>query len=239
MEAGTCPQRGTARAGDRGAPRAGEFRPSRRVRRPRARHRPLDLRRGDVGPPCVVGAPRRSARLVRAMGHRARRLRGAVLQVVHRRQAERLPQLPRPPRGGRARRSRRLPLAGRGGRGARRDLRRATPRRAAAGERAQGPRHRQGRRRGDLPADDPRGGGGHARVRAHRRAAQRGVRRLLAGQREGADGVLGGQGADHRRLRAAQGQDGGGEAGGRRRSSATCRRSRPWWWSRTPATTWR
>ena len=38
----------------------------------------------------------------------------------------------------------------------------------------------QGRRRRDLPADDPRGRRGDARLRAHRRAAQRRLRRLLA-----------------------------------------------------------
>ena len=111
------------------------------------------------------------------------------------------------------------------------------PRRPAPGERAEGARDRQGRRGGDLPADDPRGGGGHAGVRADRGAPQRGVRGLLTGQREGADGVLGGQGADHRPTRR-------GARARRRRSSrrstsswATCPRSRPWSWSRTPATT--
>ena len=42
---------------------------------------------------------------------------------------------------------------------------------------------RAGRRRRDLPADDPRGRRGDARLRAHRRAAQRRLRRLLAGRR--------------------------------------------------------
>ena len=52
------------------------------------------------------------------------------------------------------------------------------------------PRRRQGRRRRDLPADDPRGRRRDARLRADRRAAQRRLRRL---QRRGgarADGVL-------------------------------------------------
>ena len=40
--------------------------------------------------------------------------------------------------------------------------------------------HRAGRRRRDLPADDPRGRRRDARLRAHRRAAQRRLRRLLA-----------------------------------------------------------
>ena len=47
-------------------------------------------------------------------------------------------------------------------------------------QRAEGPRDRHGRRRRDLPADDPRGRRGDARLRAHRRAAQRRLRRLLA-----------------------------------------------------------
>ena len=37
-------------------------------------------------------------------------------------------------------------------------------------QRAEGPRHREGRRRRDLPADDPRGRRRDARLRAHRRA---------------------------------------------------------------------
>ncbi len=47
-----------------------------------------------------------------------------------------------------------------------------------------------GRHRRHLPADDPRGRGGNARLRTHRRAAQRGVRRLLGRLGQGADGVL-------------------------------------------------
>ena len=65
----------------------------------------------------------------------ARRVQPALLQVVRRRQAERLGQLPRPPRRGGPRRPRRLPLARRGGRGARRHLRRAARRRAALRQR--------------------------------------------------------------------------------------------------------
>ena len=52
-----------------------------------------------------------------------------------------------------------------------------------------------------------------------------------------ADGVLRGQGADHRRRRAPQGQDRAGQAGRRRLPRTTCRRSRPWSWCATPATT--
>ncbi len=46
-------------------------------------------------------------------------------------------------------------------------------------QRAEGPGDREGRRRRDLPADDPRGRRGDARLRAHRSAAQRRLRRLL------------------------------------------------------------
>ena len=95
----------------------------------------------------------------------------------------------------------------------------------------------QGRRRRDLPADDPRGRRRDARLRAHRRAAQRRLRRLLAGVGQGAHGVLRGQGADHRRRRAAQGQDRADQAAGRRGAWATSSRSRRSSSSSTPATT--
>ena len=72
------------------------------------------------------------------------------------------------------------------------------------------------RRRRDLPADDPRGRRRDARVRADRRAAQRRLRRLLRRVGARADGVLRGEGADHRRRRAPQGQDGADQAAGRR-----------------------
>ena len=78
------------------------------------------------------------------------------------------------------RRPRRVPLARRGGRGARRHLRRAARRRPALRQRAEGPRDRRRRRRRDLPADDPRGRRRDARLRAHRRAPQRRLRRLRA-----------------------------------------------------------
>ena len=61
---------------------------------------------------------------------------------------------------------------------ARRHLRRPAPRRPAVRQRAEGPGRAEGRRRRDLPADDPRGRRGDARVRAHRRVAQRRLRRL-------------------------------------------------------------
>ena len=48
----------------------------------------------------------------------------------------------------------------------------------------------QGRRRRHLPADDPRGRGRDAGLRADRRAPQRRLRRLLGRGGQGADGVL-------------------------------------------------
>ena len=96
-----------------------------------------------------------------------------------RRQAERLAQLPGPPRRGRPRRPRRVPLARRGGRGARRSRTRellADVQRFANALKARG--IGAGRRRRDLPADDPRGRRRDARLRADRRAAQRRLRRL-------------------------------------------------------------
>ena len=152
----------------------------------------------------------------------------SLLQVVRGRHAERLLQLPRPPRRGRQRRPGRLPLARGGGRGARHHLRRAPPRRAALRKRAQGPRHRQGRRRRHLPADDPGGRGRDARLRPHRRPAQRRLRRVLPGGRSRADGVLRRQGPDHGRRGPPQGQDRPDqERGGRRdrRASPRSRRS--------------
>ena len=86
-------------------------------------------------------------------------------------------------------------------------LRRPAPRRPAARQRAARPRRRGRRRRRHLPADDPRGRRRDARLRADRRAAQRRLRRLLARRGEGADAVLRGEGADHRRLRPTQGQE--------------------------------
>ena len=49
-------------------------------------------------------------------------------------------------------------------------------------QRAEGQRRQEGRPRHHLPADDPRGGLRHARLRPHRRGAFGGVRRLLARQ---------------------------------------------------------
>ncbi len=184
--------------------------------RTRSSPTPRSTSEAERGPGGLLGRAGRGARLGREVGPGARLVQPAVRQVVRGRQAQRLLQLRRPPRRGRQRRPRGLPLARRGGRGARRHVRRPAPRRPALRQRAEGPRDRAGRRGRDLPADDPRGRRGDARLRADRRAAQRRLRRLLAGVGQGADGVLRGEGADHRRRRAPQGQDGADQAAGRR-----------------------
>ena len=186
---------------------------------------PAVYERAAADPAGVVGRAGRAAALVQPLGAGARRLEPSVLQVVHRRQAQRLLQLPGPPRGGRPRRAPRLPLARRGRHRARHHLRRAARRGQALRQRAEGPRRRQGRRRRDLPADDPRGRRRDARLRAHRRASQRRVRRLLRRGGPRADGVLRGEGADHRRRRLPQGHDGSGE-GARRRGDGRSRDAR-------------
>ena len=115
---------------------------------------------------------------------------------------------------------------GEDGPGARHHLRRAARRGRALRQRAEGPGRAEGRRRRHLPADDPRGRRRDARVRAHRRAAQRRLRRLLRRGRARADGVLRGEGADHRRRRRAQGQDRAGQGSRRRGDGRPRRRSR-------------
>ena len=95
-------------------------------------------------------------------------------------------------------------------------LRRPSPRRPAARQRPDRARGEGGRRGRDLPADDPRGGGGDACLRANRSPPQRRLRRLLAGGGQGADAVLRREGADHRRRRPPQGQGRRDQAGGGR-----------------------
>ena len=80
-------------------------------------------------------------------------------------------------------------------------LSRPLARREPLRRRAQAPRREEGRHRHHLHADGPRGGGGDARLRAHRRAAQRGLRRLLAGLAARPHQRLQVEGRDHRRRR--------------------------------------
>ena len=177
------------------------------------------------------------AALVRAVGPGARLVEPAVRQVVRRRQAQRLLQLPRPPRRGRQRRPRRLPLARRGGRGARRHLRgpaRDVQRFANA---LKDLGIEQGRRRRDLPADDPRGRVAMLACARIGATAQRRLRRLLGRVGQGAHGVLRGEGAGHRRRRAAQGQDRADQGVGRRGDGRRRSRSRRSSSSSAPTTT--
>ena len=199
--------------------------------------RSVGLRRGREGLEGLVDEAGEGAPLVQGAHRGRRRVQPAVLQVVRGRQDQRLLQLPGPPRRGRERRSGRVPLARRGRRGGGHHLRRPAPRRAEVRQRAEGPRHREGRHRRHLPADDPRGRRRDAGVRPHRRAAQRRVRRLLGRLGPRADGVLRGQGADHRRRRPAQGQDREHQAGGRRGDGRPRRRSSTSSWSSEPTPT--
>ena len=100
-------------------------------------------------------------------------------------------QLPRPPSRRAAAQQGGDHLGGRAGRGRDAHLPAAASRGLPAGQRAEEARREGGRSRDDLPADDSRGGHGHAGLRADRRAAQRGLQRL---QRRGAQGT-------HERLR--------------------------------------
>ena len=99
-------------------------------------------------------------------------------QVVRRRPAQPVRQLPRPaPRD--ARQQGRAALGGRARRqSARSPTPSCTPRSAASPTCSRGSAGRRRSRR-DLHADDPRGGGRHAGLRAHRRDALGGLRRLL------------------------------------------------------------
>ena len=103
-------------------------------------------------------------------------------QMVRGRHAQRLGQLPRPApedarRPGRHHLGRRRPHPRRED-----HLPAALRARVQDRQRAQGQRRQEGRPRHGLPADDPGGGLRHAGVRAHRRRALGGVRRLLARQ---------------------------------------------------------
>ncbi len=205
------------------------FEPPEEFRAAGALERPRGLRGGRCrSGGLVAAAGDRAARLGRGRRASASTSRTPLLQVVRRRQAERLGQLPRPPRRSGQGRPGRLPLARRGGRGARRHLRRAARRHPALRQRSARPRDRQGRRGRDLPADDPAGRRRDARLRPDRRHPQRRLRRLLGRGGTRADGVLRSQGAGHRRRRPPQGQDGAGEGAGRRgarRASSRSRRS--------------
>ena len=120
--------------------RSRRFEPSAAVPRAGAAERPRGLRAGRARPAGLVGRAGRAAALVRALGDGARRLQPALLQVVHRRAAERLLQLPRPPRAGGPGRAGRVPLARRGGRRSATSPTRSCSPRSALRQRAEGSR---------------------------------------------------------------------------------------------------
>ena len=102
--------------------------------------------------------------------------------MVRGRHAQRLGQLHRPASGD-ARRSGRHHLGGRrSDPGGADHLSPAARAGVQVRQRPEGARRQEGRPRHHLPADDPRGGLRHARLRAHRRHSFGGVRRLLAGK---------------------------------------------------------
>ena len=126
----------------------------------------------------------------------------ATCQVVRRWQAQRLGQLPRPapraPPGATRPRS-----SGRASRatGGRSPTGSSTGRSARAANALKTLGVQEGRPGGDLPADDPRGGHRDACLRAHRRGALRGLRRLLRGIAARPDQRRPGGLPDHRRRR--------------------------------------
>ena len=138
------------------------------------------LRARRRGPRGLLGRAGRDARVDRARGARAR-LEAAAREVVRRRQAQRVGQLRRPahphaaPQQGGARSGRASPATA-----ARSRTGTSTSRSTSSRNVLTLARRAEGRPRGDLPADDPRGGDRDARLRAHRRDPLGGVRRLLA-----------------------------------------------------------
>ena len=148
-----------------------------------------------------------------APSSRARRL----WPLVPRRAAEHLPQRPRPSRRRRARRPAGADLRqpdDRPGRDA--DLRADAGAHREARRRAGRARRRRGRPGGDLHADGAGSGDRHARLRAPRRRAFRGVRRLRGGGAGGAHRRRAAQGHRRRLLRAGAGAGGRLQAAARR-----------------------
>ncbi len=148
--------------------------------------------------------------------------------VVRRRRDEPVRERAGPPRRGRARRPHGDPVGGRARGGgalvvpaaARGDV----PVRGGADVARRAVR----RPRRDLPADDPRGGGGHARVRADRRGAHGDLRRVLGAGGARPRGGRGGLRRDHGRRRLAEGEGGAPQARGRRsRGGPRVRAARP------------
>ena len=144
-----------------------------------------------------LGRGRARDRLDRAGEEDLRSLRRRLRPLVHRRRGQHLLQRARPPCRGRTRQpggaDPRLPAQQQHGHQI--HLCRAAERGADARRRHAGFRRRQGRPRHPLYADGGGSRGGDARLRAHRRGAQRGVRRLRGE----------GTGDPHRRCQAETG----------------------------------
>ena len=154
------------------------FPPPEQFRKDALDHRRVGLRRGRARLAGPLGRAGARARLDRGVAHDPR-VGPAVREVVRRRQAQRRVQLPRPPRRGRPRRPGRVPLGGRARRHARGHLRELLDESSRVANLLQVARRRKGRPRRDLHGHGARAARRRdARVRAHRRAALRRVRRL-------------------------------------------------------------
>ena len=168
---------------------------------------------GRSGPARLLGGAGRAPHLGQEVG-RGARVGCAVREVVRRRNAQRRGELRRPARGRRQRRPGRVPLDRRaGGRHPRHHLPPAQGRGVQGRERADQPRGEEGRPGRDLHADDPGDRVRDARLRAPRRPAHGGVRRVFGGGAEDPDHRLRRADRDHRRRRLAQGRARRAEAG--------------------------
>ena len=98
-----------------------------------------------------------------------------------------------------------------------------------------GARRREGRPRRDLHADDPRAADRDARVRADRRAAQRGLRRLLGRGAARPDRRRRREARRHRRRRLPARRAVSAQAGRRRGAARACAASSTSWWCAAPA----
>ena len=168
-------------AGKRHLSGPGRFRGGRQAQARRLR---APLRRIAARSAGVLGQGRRAPRLdAQADPGQGRQLRARRFPhpLVRRRRTQRQRQLPRPASGRARRQDRAAVRAGRPGAArAAHQLSRTACARVPARQRLAQPRRAQGRPHHHLPADDPGRGRGDARLRAHRRGAFGGVRRLRA-----------------------------------------------------------
>ncbi len=127
----------------------------------------------------VLGARGGGTGLAKDMEPRTR-VAGAFRQMVRWRQAECLRELPRPASRHGAAKQGGHHLGRRAGREAHADLPAIASGSLPLCQCAEATRRAEGRPRSHLPADDSGGGDRHARLRAHRRGAFGGLRRLFA-----------------------------------------------------------